>query len=58
MEYLKYLKIPIYVPCEEVTAKHYDRMWNTSKKGKKEKQKIRSSTVRTISNAVKIPGYV
>ena len=30
-------KIPIYVYCENVTVKHYGRMWNPSKKmGKSE----------------------
>ena len=29
-------KLPIYVPCEKITVKHYGGMWDTSKKIKSE----------------------
>ena len=29
-------KIPIYVPCEKITVKYHDRMWDPSQKRKSE----------------------
>ena len=33
-------KIPVYVPCEKITVKHYGGMWETSKKKRKSETKI------------------
>ena len=52
-------KIPVYVTCEQVTVKHYGRMWDTSRKKMKKKFKyIKISAVRNITNAVKRPGSI
>ena len=52
-------KIPIYIPCDKFTVKHYVGMWDPIKtQQKKVKKNIKSSTVRTISDAVKMPGSI
>ena len=51
--------MPLYIPCDQFTVKHYDGMWNTSKKESKTWEKnIKRSAVRSIQNEVKIAGSV
>ena len=51
--------IPIYVPCEKFTVNHYGGMWELIKtKHKEVKQNIKRSTIRIITDAVKIPGSI
>ena len=52
-------KIPIYIPSEKFTVKHYGVMWDPIKtKQKNWSKNIKSSTVRTISDAVNMPGCI
>ena len=37
-----YCKIPVYVPRDKITAKHYVQMWDPIKKRKKVKQKYQN----------------
>ena len=49
-------KIPICVPCDKMTVKHHGGMWDTSKKNRN--KNIKSNAIRTIQDAVKIPGTI
>ena len=46
-------RIPIYVPCEKITLKQHDGMWNPSKKRKRVKQKYQKQSCHKYSKCGK-----